>query len=148
MTLLNPSARTPILRDLALLVARVALGVILIAHGWQKFSEWTIAGTQESFAGMGIPLPQVSAAFVAGAELIGGIALVIGLLTPLAALLNLIAQVGAIVLVHASAGIFVVDGGFELVLAIAAGLFVLLLAGGGRFSVDRLFSRSVALPAK
>lgn len=148
MTLLNPSARTPILRDVALLVARIALGVILIAHGWQKFSEWTIAGTQESFAGMGIPLPQVSAVFVAGAELVGGAALIIGLLTPIAALVNLIAQVGAIVLVHASAGVFVDDGGFELVLAIAAGLFVLLLAGGGRFSVDRLFSRSVASRGK
>ncbi|WP_083313168.1 DoxX family protein [Corynebacterium sp. HMSC076D02] len=39
----------------AMLAARVVLGVILIAHGWQKFSEWTIAGTTQSFEGMGVP---------------------------------------------------------------------------------------------
>lgn len=148
MSLLNPAARTPWLRDIALLVARVALGVVLVAHGWQKFSEWTLAGTGASFADMGIPAPEVIAAIVAGAELIGGAALILGLLTPLVALVNLVAQVGALVLVHAPAGVFVDDGGFELVLVIAAGLFVLLICGAGRFSVDRLFSRKVSSPAR
>ena len=143
MKLLNPAARIPVLRDVALLVARVALGVILTAHGWQKFNEWTLTGTGQAFEGMGIPAPGAAAAFVAAAELIGGVALILGLLTPFAALINIVGMLGALVLVHAPEGVFVEDNGYELVLAIFAGLFVLLLCGGGRFSVDRLFSRSV-----
>lgn len=142
-TLFNPSAKLPLLTDLALLIARVSLGIILVAHGWQKFDEWTISGTGEAFAGMGIPLPTVTAAFVAGAELIGGAALILGLLTPIAAAVNIVGMLGALFLVHIEAGVFVDDGGYELVLAIFAGLIVLALSGAGRFSVDRLFSRSV-----
>lgn len=144
MSLLNPSASSPLLRDIALLVARVSLGIILVAHGWQKFNEWTLAGTGEAFQGMGIPAPGVTAAFVAGAELVGGAALILGLLTPVAALVNVIGMLGALFLVHAEAGVFVDNGGYELVLAIFAGLIILTFTGGGRFSVDRLFSRSVS----
>ncbi|MET3720166.1 putative membrane protein YphA (DoxX/SURF4 family) [Arthrobacter sp. UYEF21] len=39
----------------ALTILRVALGFLFAAHGWQKFNEWTIAGTQAAFAQMGVP---------------------------------------------------------------------------------------------
>ena len=39
----------------ALTILRVIAGFLFAAHGWQKFNEWTIAGTQASFAKMGIP---------------------------------------------------------------------------------------------
>lgn len=139
--MLHPSTRIPALRDLALLITRLGLGVILMAHGWQKFNEWTIAGTSQSFEGMGIPAPGVSAPLTAGIELVGGAALILGVLTPLAALLNAVLMLGALFLVHAPAGLFVDQGGYELVLAIFAGLTVLTLMGGGRFSVDGLISR-------
>lgn len=137
-TLLNPSSASPVLKDLALLIARVSLGVILMAHGWQKFTEWTIAGTGENFAAMGIPAPHFSAMFAASAELVGGAFLVLGLLAPLAALVNIIGMLGALFLVHIEAGIFASEGGIELVWAIAAGLAVILFLGAGRFSVDQL----------
>ena len=140
--LVNPSSKSPILTDLSLLVARVSLGIILIAHGWQKFDEWTIAGTGDSFAGMGVPAPSVTAGVVTFAELVGGALLILGVLTPLVALLNVIGMLGALFLVHLEAGIFVDAGGYELVLAIFAGLIILTFRGAGRFSVDRLFSRS------
>lgn len=140
--LVNPSSKSPILTDLALLVARVSLGIILIAHGWQKFDEWTIAGTGESFAGMGVPAPSITAGVVTFAELVGGALLILGVLTPLVALLNVISMLSALFLVHLEAGIFVDAGGYELVLAIFAGLIILTFRGAGRFSVDRLFSRS------
>lgn len=140
--LVNPSSKSPILTDLALLVARVSLGIILIAHGWQKFDEWTIAGTGESFAGMGVPAPSITAGVVTFIELVGGALLILGVLTPLVALLNVISMLSALFLVHLEAGIFVDAGGYELVLAIFAGLIILTFRGAGRFSVDRLFSRS------
>lgn len=58
----------------AMLAARVILGVILIAHGWQKFSEWTIAGTTQSFEGMGVPAASIAAPAAAIIELVGVIA--------------------------------------------------------------------------
>jgi putative oxidoreductase len=63
-TLLHPASKSPVLTDLSLLVSRVALGVILVAHGWQKFDEWTLSGTAASFGDMGIPAPTVAATVV------------------------------------------------------------------------------------
>ncbi|MGJ9374194.1 DoxX family protein [Nesterenkonia sp. CF4.4] len=138
--ILAPSSTFPLLGDLALLLARVSLGVILIAHGWQKFNEWTVAGTASSFEGMGIPAPSFSAAMVTGAELIGGALLIVGLFTTLAALVNAVAMVVALIMVHAPAGVFVEQGGFELVLALFAGLVTLAAVGAGRFSVDQMMA--------
>lgn len=138
--LLTPAAASPALGDLALLLARVSLGIILIAHGWQKFNEWTVAGTAGSFEGMGIPAPSISAALVTGAELIGGGMLIIGLFASVAAIVNAISMVVALFMVHAPAGIFVDEGGFELVLALFAGLIVVAFLGSGRVSVDRLIA--------
>jgi putative oxidoreductase len=143
-TLLHPASKSPFLTDLALLVARVALGVILVAHGWQKFDEWTVAGTASSFGDMGIPAPTLSATFVTAVEMIGGVALVIGLLTPVVAVLNIVNMLGALVMVHADNGIFVAENGFELVLAIFAGLVTVAILGAGRFSTDGLLGRRVA----
>lgn len=142
--LVNPSAKSPVLTDVALLVARVALGLILVAHGWQKFNEWTVAGTGEAFSGMGVPAASFTAGVVTFAELVGGALLILGVLTPLFALLNVIGMLGALFIVHLEAGIFVDQGGYELVLAIFAGLIILTLRGAGRFSVDRLFSRAAS----
>jgi putative oxidoreductase len=140
-TLLSPARTAPVLTDVALLVARVALGVVLLAHGWQKLDEWTVAGTASAFGDMGIPVPSVAAPFVTAVELVGGAALVLGLLTPVVALLNLLNMLGAIVLVHAGNGLFVADGGFELVLTILAGLATIAVLGAGRFSIDEVLRR-------
>ena len=52
-------------------------------------------------------------------------------------------MLGALFLVHASAGVFAANGGYELVLLLAAAAFALALTGAGRVSVDRaLFGRS------
>ena len=123
-------------RDALLLVARVLLGVVLIAHGWQKFAQYGIGGTSGSFAQMGVPLPGVSAVFAAVVELAGGVALLVGAGTVVAALLVVLDMLGAFLLVHAGNGVFVTDNGFELVWAIAAGALVLAAVGAGRFSVD------------
>jgi putative oxidoreductase len=143
-TLLHPASRLPGSLDLALLVTRVALGFILLAHGWQKLDTYTLAGTAASFGDMGIPLPTLAAYFVTAVELIGGAALVLGVLTPLAGLLNMVSLLGALVLVHVQSGVFVENGGYELVLALAVGLLIVALQGAGRYSIDGLLGRRVA----
>lgn len=126
----------------ALTVLRVVLGFLFAAHGWQKFNEWTVAGTQAAFAQMGVPAAQISAPLVAGLELAGGIALILGVLTRVVAALLALNMLGALVLVHAPAGVFADKGGYELVLLLAAAALALALTGAGRLSVDRaLFGR-------
>jgi putative oxidoreductase len=141
-TLLHPASKSPVLTDLALLVSRVALGVILLAHGWQKLNEYTLAGTTGAFNDMGVPAPAVAATFVTIVEIVGGAALILGLFTPVVALFNTFTLVGALVLVHAQNGVFVGNNGYELVLALAAGLVVIAVLGAGKLSADGIIDRS------
>lgn len=147
-TLLHPASKAPALTDLVLLLSRVALGVILLAHGWQKFNEWTLDGTAAAFADMGIPAATAAATFTTFVELIGGAALILGVFTPVVALLNIANLLGALVLVHAGNGVFVGDNGYELVLALAAGLLVIAALGAGKFSVDGLLGRATNRTAR
>lgn len=140
-SLLHPAASLPALRDVALLLSRLALGAILLAHGLQKLTQYTLAGTTAAFGDMGVPAAGVAAVVVTFVEIVGGAALVLGVLTPLAALLNVITLLGALVIVHAPHGVFIQDNGYELVLALAAGLLVVAALGAGRFSIDGLIRR-------
>jgi putative oxidoreductase len=121
----------------AVTILRIILGFLFAAHGWQKFNEFTIAGTQASFAKMGVPAAEIAAPAVAVLELAGGIALVVGILTRVVAALLAVDMLGALFLVHAPAGIFASAGGYELVLVLAAAALAVALTGAGRISVDR-----------
>lgn len=128
-----PSAST----SWGLLVLRVVVGAVFIAHGVQKIFEYTLAGTTGSFAGMGVPLPEIAAPVVAFVELIGGAMLVLGLFTRLVGILLAVDMVVALVLVHLPAGLWVAEGGYEFVAVLGAAALALAFAGAGRFSVDR-----------
>ncbi|MCU1547129.1 MAG: hypothetical protein JWO29_80, partial [Arthrobacter sp.] len=92
------SMNQPTLTTTALTILRVAIGFIFAAHGWQKFNDFTIAGTQASFAKMGIPLAEIAAPAVATLELVGGIALILGVLARIFAALLALDMLGALVL--------------------------------------------------
>lgn len=139
--LLHPARTTPALRDIALLVSRVAIGFVLLAHGWQKFNDYTLDGTAAAFTDMGVPAPSAAALFAVVVELAGGLAILVGLLTPLFAALNAINLLGAFVIVHAQNGVFAEDGGYELVLVLLGGLLVIGALGAGRHSIDELLVR-------
>ncbi|GAB3622352.1 DoxX family protein [Mariniluteicoccus endophyticus] len=131
-------------RDAALLVTRLLLGVVLIAHGWQKFSEWGIAGTTQSFEKMGVPGAAVAAPVAAVIELVGGVLILLGVATPAVALLVALQMFGAFLFAHTGKGLFVKNGGWELVGMIGAACIALVGAGAGRFSVDGLLGRRAA----
>lgn len=121
--------------DLALLVLRVALGAIFIAHGGQKLFWSGIAGTTEAFVGMGVFLPELTAPAVTIVEFFGGLALVAGLFTRLAAASIAVVMLGAIVMVHLPAGFFLPNG-IEFALLNFAAAVALALLGAGAYSVD------------
>ncbi|MGM7667001.1 DoxX family protein [Microbacterium sp. A93] len=130
---------TPV-REWGLLVARVILGVVLVAHGWQKFTEWGIAGTTASFQEMGVPAPPVSALIASIVELGGGILLILGLFTTVAGLLVALNMLGAVLFVHAPHGVFVAGNGWELVAVIGVAALVFALMGAGRISLDAVIA--------
>lgn len=139
-TVLNPPV---IVRDVALLVARVLLGVVLIAHGLQKFGEWTIDGTAQAFGQMGVPLPGIAAPVAAVVELLGGVLLLVGAFSAVTGLIVALHMGVAAVLAHVSNGVFIENAGWELVGLIAAAALAVGVAGAGRYSVDTVLNRKV-----
>ena len=124
--------------DIALLLTRVLIAVIMFAHGFQKMFIQGLGQTTDGFEQLSIPLAIVSASFVTLVEVVGSILLLLGTLTTVMAGLNLVIMAGAVVFVHGANGIFVSQGGWELVGAIGAALIALAAVGPGRFSVDHL----------
>jgi putative oxidoreductase len=124
-----------VLYDIAALIVRVVVGVIFVAHGWQKWQSG-LGATSEGFAQTGVPQPQLAAAFSTVVETVGGALLIIGLLVRPVALLLLIGMIGAIVFAHSDSGIFVQEGGWELAAALGSIALLFLALGGGRLSLD------------
>lgn len=130
---------TPI-QDVVLLVARLALGAVMIAHGWQKLDQQGLGGTADGFAAMGIPLAGAAAVFAIAIEIGGGMLIALGALTPVVGVLWALHMAGAWWFVHRDA-FFAAEGGYELVLALGVLGLVLAGTGAGRISVDRLLVR-------
>ena len=126
--------------DTAVLVLRVVLGVIFLAHGAQKLFSIGIGGVTQGFAQTGIPAPALMAPFISLLELLGGIALVVGVLTRLAALGLACDMLGAIAFVHFKNGFFN-PMGFEVPLLLLTCAVVIALVGAGRFSIDDAIGR-------
>ena len=124
---------------LGLLVLRVVVGVIFIAHGSQKLFTFGLAGITGGFEQMGVPMAAVAAPLVTFVELISGIALILGLLTPVAAGLLAIDMLGAILFVHGKNGLFLPNG-YEFALTLFAASVALLLAGPGTAAVDNVLA--------
>jgi uncharacterized membrane protein YphA (DoxX/SURF4 family) len=114
LVFLSPRVRTLLGCDIALLIGRLMLGVVLFAHGWQKLVINGIGGTYAWFQAMGIPLAIVATSFVTMVEFVGGALLLLGALTRVVVALHLLVMIGAAGFVHISHGLFAQDGGWEL----------------------------------
>lgn len=129
------------IRDVAMFLARLILGFIFIMHGWQKLHTNGIDNVEKGFEGMGIPAPGLAAQYSTWVEFIGGILLILGVLLPLVSLLLILNMLGAVWYAHWDAGFWNADGGFELPLALIAGLLAVGVAQSGRAAADHYLMR-------
>ena len=132
-------------QDLGLLVLRLGVGGVLIAHSIQKaFGMWGgpgLAGFKNSLTDMGYQHADVLTYIAAGTQLAAGVLLVLGLFTPLGAAAalayltnDLLANAAAAH--HAGHLSFFLPGGSEYQITLIAATAAIILAGPGRLGFD------------
>jgi putative oxidoreductase len=129
--------------SIGLTVLRLVLGFTFIMHGGQKLFVYGFSGVSAGFAQMGIPMPGLLGPFVAFVEFFGGIAIVLGLLTRLAALGIASTMVVAILTVHLKAGFFN-PGGIEFPLSLLGAATTIAITGAGLYSLDAILGRRLS----
>ncbi|MEU0519010.1 DoxX family membrane protein [Streptosporangium sp. NPDC006007] len=125
------------LHDLAVLAARLGVGGIFLANGWQKL-ESGLTATGAQFATFGAPNPGAWAATTMLMELIGGTLLVVGLAVPVCGLLLFCEAVAVFVVARGEHGLPLTDGDVSLIVAIGAASILLAVGGAGRLSIDHM----------
>lgn len=125
---------------LAALTLRIPVGIVLMAHGAQKLFGWFggygLEGTGQWMASIGLAPGYLMALLAGSAEFLGGLALILGLLTRPAAAIAAFVMLVAIMSVHLSHGLFVSNNGYEFALVLFAATVALAIQGGGSFSAD------------
>jgi len=136
---------------LGLLILRLVIGLILVAHGGQKLFGWWggpgMNGWTQMIQKLRIRPAQPWAWVAALAEFGGGILLALGFLSPLGSLAIAGSMLVAIVTVHLSRGFWVGKGGYEFNLAILSAVAALALTGPGTYSLDQALRIHLPEPA-
>ncbi len=123
------------------LILRVMAGIVMAAHGWQKLQGGPANFGSQALANLGVPLPVFMGYVVTFVEFIGGILLIVGLISRVAALILAIEMVFTTLLVKINVGFIAPPGsgaGAELDLILLAAFLTILLVGPGRLSLDEL----------
>lgn len=116
------------------LAGRVLLSIIFILAGFAKLT--AISGTAGWFASIGLPLPTVTTVVVGLVEVVGGIAILVGFQTRIAAIVLGLFTLAATAVAHLDFADQVQVMFLQKNLAIAGGLFVLAAFGAGALSID------------
>ena len=127
-------------RDTGLLLTRIMMGIILIAHGWSKFSGDMAV---KFFGGLGIPIPSAAGPFITVLEIGGGALLVLGLVTRYLGILFTIQMIVAsyVQWIVFSKGFIYSSGkapGAELELLLLFTGILLVTHGAGKYSLDKV----------
>lgn len=122
--------------DLGLTIVRIFAGIIIIPFGMEMFDAEAMSGYTKWLTDIGLPLPGFMAYVGKVAELVGGIFLILGLLTRLASVFLMITM--AVITFVMSSG-SITDMTFLLLLLFAVYFF----AGGGKYSVDALIAKKL-----
>ncbi|GCB00118.1 doxX subfamily protein [Mycolicibacterium sp. NCC-Tsukiji] len=118
---------------------RVVLGLTMAAHGYNKFfGGGRIPGTAGWFDSIGMKPGMLHARLAASTELLAGLGLAVGLLTPIPAAGFVALMVVAAWTVHRDNGFFIVKSGWEYNLVLGVAAVAIAGTGAGRYSLDWL----------
>ena len=123
----------------ALVPLRIAVGLVFLMHGGQKLFVFGLAGTADIMGKLGIPMPTLAAAIVIAAELLGGLAIILGLYGRWAGAALAIEMLVAIPVARLSGGFFA-PYGFEFEFALLGACLTFAAFGTGGVSLDRLIA--------
>jgi putative oxidoreductase len=126
-------------------IVRIAAGIIYMGHGLPKtgwISERTFDGTVQFVGSLGFPMPTLFAGLVTAAEVVGGLMLILGLLTRASALTQVIAMLAAVFLYHFDNGIMgmFAKGGYQWAFLLCACSAALMVEGAGKASLDKMIA--------
>lgn len=123
-------------------IIRIITGIIFLAHGLQKLLGFGFAGTAGFLGSLGLPAAGLLAVLLIAAEVLGGIALILGIGTRYAGIVLAVDMLVALLTVHLPNGFFASDGGYEFVLLLLAVNAGLVLMGSGALALDNLIGSS------
>jgi putative oxidoreductase len=133
--------------DLGLLILRVTIGIIFMAHGAQKLFGWFdgagFAATVDSMQARGLTPALLMAILAVGTEFFGALFLALGFLTRLAAFLLVIFMVVAAKVSHWEHGFFILNNGYEYTLALGIASLTFLITGAGAISIDKCIENAL-----
>jgi putative oxidoreductase len=131
--------------DLGLLVVRLALGPMLVLHGWNKvFGADGLSGTAGWFEGLGLRPGWLHARLAAATELGAGVLMTLGLVTGLTATAFVRLMLVATLTDHRGKGYFVFKGGWEYTVLVATVAVGLAATGPGEWSLDHALGLDLA----
>ncbi len=129
--------------DVALLALRLGVGIIFVAHGFQKlfglFGGSGLQGVAGMLKSMGFAPPLFWAVVLGLGETLGGIFLILGFLPRIGAALIAVVMLVAIAKVHLARGFFAAQGGLEYPFLILMSCLALIISGAGRLSFFNRF---------
>ncbi len=132
--------------DVGVLILRVALGLTMAAHGYNKFfGPGGLKGTAGWFDSMGMKPGIFHARIAATTEMSAGIGLALGLLTPVPAAGFVALMLVAAWTVHRPNGFFIVKEGWEYNLVLAVSAVAVATIGAGKLSLDYLIFGTTGL---
>lgn len=141
--------------EIGIFVLRLAMGVIFFLHGWMKLFGGQESFVREMLAMVGWDIPNALLLVLAVVEILGGLALILGLFARVAALVLAIEMVVAVLLFHLGQGFFIVAipnvplaFGFEYHVALVGGLTCIAVSGSGMAALqDKVLARRTSASA-
>ena len=127
-----------VLKDIALMLTRIIMGVIMVTHGWHRWQNEGITAEANILEHAGIPNPGLMVWLLIGFEVIGGIFLIFGLATPVIGLGLMVLNIG-IILTLRSHTFYVHNSGWEYNAVMTIVGLMLMAHGAGRIGLANLF---------
>ena len=136
------------LQGWGLAIMRIVVGIVFLVHGFQKLFLMGFGGVAGMMEGVGVPAPGLFAVILTLVELLGGLALILGLFTRVAAIPLAIDMLVATLTVHLPKGFSVLpNGGYEFTLVLLAASVALAIAGPGEAALDRALAMRINKPS-